>query len=462
MACEKTMDKIVALCKGRGFVYPGSEIYGGLANSWDYGPLGVEFKNNIKRAWWRKFVQECPYNVGMDAAILMNPQTWVASGHVGGFSDPLMDCKACKSRFRADQLIEAYAKEHGLDVHPDGWTNEQMQQYIIDEGIACPECGAKDFTGIRKFNLMFKTFQGVTEDSTSELYLRPETAQGIFVNFKNVQRTTRRKIPFGIAQIGKSFRNEITPGNFIFRIREFEQMELEFFCTPGTDLEWYEYWKNYCKNFLLSLGMTEAHIKMREHAKEELSHYSRGTTDIEFLFPFGWGELWGIADRTDFDLKAHANHSGANFEYLDPTTNEKYVPYCVEPSLGADRVTLAFLCDAYDEEELEGGDVRTVLHLHPALAPYKAAILPLSKKLSDKAMEVYTALLKKYMLDFDETGSIGKRYRREDEIGTPMCITIDFETENDGCVTVRDRDTMEQVRLPIEALDAYIAERIDF
>ena len=462
MACEKTMDKIVALCKGRGFVYPGSEIYGGLANSWDYGPLGVEFKNNIKRAWWRKFVQECPYNVGMDAAILMNPQTWVASGHVGGFSDPLMDCKACKSRFRADPLIEAYAKEHGLDVHPDGWTNEQMQQYIIDEGIACPECGAKDFTGIRKFNLMFKTFQGVTEDSTSELYLRPETAQGIFVNFKNVQRTTRRKIPFGIAQIGKSFRNEITPGNFIFRIREFEQMELEFFCTPGTDLEWYEYWKNYCKNFLLSLGMTEAHIKMREHAKEELSHYSRGTTDIEFLFPFGWGELWGIADRTDFDLKAHANHSGANFEYLDPTTNEKYVPYCVEPSLGADRVTLAFLCDAYDEEELEGGDVRTVLHLHPALAPYKAAILPLSKKLSDKAMEVYTALSKKYMLDFDETGSIGKRYRREDEIGTPMCITIDFETENDGCVTVRDRDTMEQVRLPIEALDAYIAERIDF
>ena len=462
MACEKTMDKIVALCKGRGFVYPGSEIYGGLANSWDYGPLGVEFKNNIKRAWWRKFVQECPYNVGMDAAILMNPQTWVASGHVGGFSDPLMDCKACKSRFRADQLIEAYAKEHGLDVHPDGWTNEQMQQYIIDEGIACPECGAKDFTGIRKFNLMFKTFQGVTEDSTSELYLRPETAQGIFVNFKNVQRTTRRKIPFGIAQIGKSFRNEITPGNFIFRVREFEQMELEFFCTPGTDLEWYEYWKNYCKNFLLSLGMTEAHIKMREHAKEELSHYSRGTTDIEFLFPFGWGELWGIADRTDFDLKAHANHSGANFEYLDPTTNEKYVPYCVEPSLGADRVTLAFLCDAYDEEELEGGDVRTVLHLHPALAPYKAAILPLSKKLSDKAMEVYTALSKKYMLDFDETGSIGKRYRREDEIGTPMCITIDFETENDGCVTVRDRDTMEQVRLPIEALDAYIAERIDF
>ena len=462
MAVEKTMDKIVSLCKSRGFVFPGSEIYGGLANSWDYGPLGVEFKNNIKRAWWRKFVQESPYNVGMDAAILMNPETWVASGHVGGFSDPLMDCKACKSRFRADQLIEAYAKEHNLDVQPDGWSNAEMEQFILDKGIVCPECGKAEFTGIRKFNLMFKTFQGVTEDSASELYLRPETAQGIFVNFKNVQRTTRRKIPFGIAQIGKSFRNEITPGNFIFRIREFEQMELEFFCAPGTDLKWYEYWKEYCKNFLLSLGMTEAHIKMREHAKEELSHYSRGTTDIEFLFPFGWGELWGIADRTDFDLMAHATHSGANFEYLDPVTNEKYVPYCVEPSLGADRVTLAFLCDAYDEEELEGGDVRTVLRLHPALAPFKAAVLPLSKKLSDKAMEVYTLLSKKYMIDFDETGSIGKRYRREDEIGTPMCITIDFETEQDGCVTVRDRDTMAQERLPIGALDEYIAKRIDF
>ena len=462
MACEKTMEKIVALCKSRGFVYPGSEIYGGLANSWDYGPLGVEFKNNVKRAWWRKFVQECPYNVGMDAAILMNPETWVASGHVGGFSDPLMDCKACKSRFRADQLIEAYAAEHNLDVRPDGWTNAEMEKFIVENGIVCPECGKAEFTGIRKFNLMFKTFQGVTEDSASELYLRPETAQGIFVNFKNVQRTTRKKIPFGIAQVGKSFRNEITPGNFIFRIREFEQMELEFFCAPGTDLEWYEYWKAYCKNFLLSLGMAEEHIKMREHAKEELSHYSRGTTDIEFLFPFGWGELWGIADRTDYDLKAHANHSGTNFEYLDPVTNEKYVPYCVEPSLGADRVTLAFLCEAYDEEALEGGDVRTVLRMHPALAPFKAAVLPLSKKLSDKAMEVYTELSKKYMIDFDETGSIGKRYRREDEIGTPMCITVDFETEQDGCVTVRDRDTMEQIRLPIAELDAYIAKRIDF
>ena len=448
------MDKIVALCKSRGFVYPGSEIYGGLANSWDYGPLGVEFKNNIKRAWWRKFVQESPYNVGMDAAILMNPETWVASGHVGGFSDPLMDCKACKARFRADQLIEKYAKDQGLDVKPDGWSNEEMENYIKENQIPCPECGKTDFTGIRKFNLMFKTFQGVTEDSSSELYLRPETAQGIFVNFKNVQRTTRRKVPFGIAQIGKSFRNEITPGNFIFRIREFEQMELEFFCVPGTDLEWYAYWKDYCKNFLLSLGMQED--------PKELSHYSRGTTDIEFLFPFGWGELWGIADRTDYDLKAHATHSGENFEYLDPTTNEKYIPYCVEPSLGADRVTLAFLCDAYDEEELEGGDVRTVLHLHPALAPYKAAVLPLSKKLSEQAMKVYTQLSKKYMLDFDETGSIGKRYRREDEIGTPFCITIDFDTEQDGCVTVRDRDTMQQIRIPIGELDAYIGERIDF
>ena len=462
MAVVKTMDKIVALCKSRGFVYPGSEIYGGLANSWDYGPLGVEFKNNIKRAWWRKFVQESPYNVGMDAAILMNPETWVASGHVGGFSDPLMDCKACKARFRADQLIEKYAKENGLDVKPDGWSNEEMENYIKENQIPCPECGKSDFTGIRKFNLMFKTFQGVTEDSSSELYLRPETAQGIFVNFKNVQRTTRRKVPFGIAQIGKSFRNEITPGNFIFRIREFEQMELEFFCVPGTDLEWYAYWKDYCKNFLLSLGMQEDHIKMREHDKKELSHYSRGTTDIEFLFPFGWGELWGIADRTDYDLKAHATHSGENFEYLDPTTNEKYIPYCVDPSLGADRVTLAFLCDAYDEEELEGGDVRTVLHLHPALAPYKAAVLPLSKKLSEPAMKVYMQLSQKYMLDYDETGSIGKRYRREDEIGTPFCITIDFDTEQDGCVTVRDRDTMQQVRIPIEELDAYIGEKIDF
>ena len=458
-----TMDSIVTLCKGRGFVYPGSEIYGGLANSWDYGPLGVEFKNNIKRAWWRKFVQESPYNVGMDAAILMNPETWVASGHVGGFSDPLMDCKSCRARFRADKLIEDYVAENKLtEIHPDGWTNAQMEAFIAEKGIVCPECGKTDFTGIRKFNLMFKTFQGVTEDTASELYLRPETAQGIFVNFKNVLRTTRKKLPFGIAQVGKSFRNEITPGNFIFRIREFEQMELEFFCAPGTDMEWYRYWKDYCHKFLLALGMKDESIRLREHAQEELSHYSKGTTDIEFMFPFGWGELWGIADRTDFDLKSHADHSGENFEYLDPYTNEKFIPYCVEPSLGADRVALAFLCNAYEEQELEGGDVRSVLHLHPALAPFKCAVLPLSKKLSEQAQVVYEKLAKKFMVDFDETGSIGKRYRREDEIGTPYCITVDFETEADGCVTVRDRDTMEQVRLPIDELTGYIEARLDF
>ena len=458
------MDKIVALCKNRGFIFAGSEIYGGLANTWDYGPLGVEFKNNVKKAWWRKFVQESPYNVGMDSAILMNPETWVASGHVVNFNDPLMDCKSCKARFRADKLIEDYANEHGLtDIHPDGWTNEQISQYIAEQGIVCPECGKADFTSIRKFNMMFKTFQGVTEDSSSEIYLRPETAQGIFVNFKNVQRTTRKKIPFGIAQIGKSFRNEITPGNFTFRTREFEQMELEFFCAPGTELEWYAYWKEFCKNFLLSLGMQEASIRLREHAKEELSHYSNGTTDIEFLFPFGWGELWGVASRTDFDLKAHANHSGVSFEYQDPFTNEKYIPYCIEPSLGADRVALAFLCDAYDEETLEGGDIRNVLHLHPALAPFKAAVLPLQKnKLGDKAKEVYAMLAKRFMVDYDETGAIGKRYRREDEIGTPLCITIDFDTLEDETVTVRDRDTMQQVRVPISGLVAYIDNAIDF
>ena len=456
------MDKIVALCKGRGFIFAGSEIYGGLANTWDYGPLGVEFKNNVKKAWWRKFVQESPYNVGMDAAILMNPETWVASGHVGGFSDPLMDCKACKARFRADQLIEAYAAEHALDIRPDGWSSAQMEQFIADNGVTCPECGKADFTGIRKFNLMFKTFQGVTEDSASELYLRPETAQGIFVNFRNVQRTTRRKIPFGIAQIGKSCRNEITPGNFTFRTREFEQMELEFFCEPGTDLDWYAYWKDYCRNFLLSLGMRPENMRMREHEQAELSHYSKGTTDIEFLFPFGWGELWGIADRTDFDLKSHAEHSGESFEYLDPFNGKRYIPYCVEPSLGADRVALAFLCDAYDEETLEGGDVRTVLRLHGALAPYKAAVLPLSKKLAERAAEIHAQLSKRYMVDYDETGSIGKRYRREDEIGTPLCITIDFETENDGCVTIRDRDTMEQVRVPVGEIAAHIEAKIDF
>ena len=459
-----TMDKIVALCNNRGFIFPGSDIYGGLANTWDYGPLGVEFKNNVKKAWWRKFVQESPYNVGMDCAILMNPETWVASGHVVSFNDPLMDCKSCKARFRADKLIEDYANEHGLtDLHPDGWTNEKMSEYIAEQGIKCPECGKSDFTGIRKFNMMFKTFQGVNEDTASQIYLRPETAQGIFVNFKNVQRTTRRKLPFGIAQVGKSFRNEITPGNFTFRTREFEQMELEFFCEPGTEMKWYEYWKDYCHKFLLSLGMKEEHIRLREHAKEELSHYSNGTTDIEFLFPFGWGELWGVASRTDYDLKAHQNHSGKSMEYMDPFTNEKFVPYCVEPSLGADRVALAFLCDAYDEETLENGDVRSVLHLHPALAPYKAAVLPLQKnKLGDKAREVYELLAKHFMVDFDDSGAIGKRYRRQDEIGTPLCITIDFDTLEDETVTVRDRDTMAQVRMPIAELEGYIQKEIDF
>ncbi len=462
MAREYTMDKIVALCKNRGFIFAGSEIYGGLSNTWDYGPLGVEFKNNVKRAWWKKFVQESPYNVGMDAAILMNPQTWVASGHVGNFNDPLMDCKACKARFRADKLIEDYAWKNSIDIHPDAMSHQEMQDYIVAHNIVCPECGKLDFTPIRKFNMMFKTFQGVNEDTASQLYLRPETAQGIFVNFKNVQRSTRRKIPFGICQIGKSFRNEITPGNFTFRTREFEQMECEFFCKPGTDMDWYVYWKDACKNFLLALGMTPDHMRLREHEKEELSHYSKGTTDIEFLFPFGWGELWGVADRTDFDLKAHAACSGENFEYLDPFTNEKYVPYCIEPSLGADRVALAFLCDAYDEEEIAEGDTRVVLHLHPALAPYKAAVLPLSKKLSEQANEVYAALSKSFMVDFDDTGSIGKRYRREDEIGTPLCITYDFESLEDHCVTVRDRDTMEQVRISIDDLRGYIEAKLNF
>ena len=454
---EKTMEKVVALCKGRGFVYPGSEIYGGLSNTWDYGPLGVEFKNNVKKAWWRKFIQESPYNVGLDAAILMNPQTWVASGHVGGFSDPLMDCKECKARFRADKLIEDAA-----GISADGWTDEQMEKYIEDNNIACPECGKHNFTGIRKFNLMFKTFQGVTEDSKSELFLRPETAQGIFVNFKNVQRTTRKKVPFGIGQIGKSFRNEITPGNFTFRTREFEQMELEFFCAPGTDLDWFAYWKDFCKNWLLSLGIAEENIKLRDHSPEELSHYSKGTTDIEYLFPFGWGELWGIADRTDFDLKQHAEHSGESMEYLDPMTNEKYVPYCVEPSLGADRVALAFLCEAYDEEEIAEGDTRVVMRLSPALAPMKAAVLPLSKKLSEPAEALYAELAKKFNCDYDEAGSIGKRYRRQDEIGTPYCVTVDFDTLEDNCVTVRDRDTMEQVRMPIAEVAAFIEGKLEF
>ncbi len=459
---EKSMEKIVNLCKSRGYIYPGSEIYGGLANSWDYGPLGVEFKNNVKRAWMKKFIQENKYNVGLDAAILMNPETWVASGHVGGFSDPLIDCKSCKTRHRADKLIEDWLKENNKEEVVDGWSDEKMVDFIHENGIKCPDCGASNFTSIRKFNLMFKTFQGVTEDSKSELYLRPETAQGIFVNFKNVLRTTRRKLPMGIGQVGKSFRNEITPGNFLFRIREFEQMELEFFCKPGTDMEWFKYWRAFCKDWLLSLGMNEESLRLRDHSPEELCFYSKGTTDIEFKFPFGWGELWGIADRTDYDLKQHMEHSKEDFTYLDQETGEKFIPYCVEPSLGCDRVALAFLCNAYDEEEIAEGDTRTVLHLHPALAPYKVAVLPLSKKLSPKAEEIFAKLSKKYMCEYDEAGSIGKRYRREDEIGTPYCITIDFETENDNSVTIRDRDTMEQVRVKIEDLEKWIDEKITF
>jgi glycine--tRNA ligase len=456
------MDKIVGLCKSRGYVYPGSEIYGGLANTWDYGPLGVELKNNIKKAWMKKFVQESKYNVGLDAAILMNPDVWVASGHVGNFSDPLIDCKECKTRHRADKLIEEWAHEQGKDMIADGMSDEQLINFIKENHIPCPNCGKENFTDIRKFNLMFKTYQGVTEDSKSEIYLRPETAQGIFVNFKNAMRTTRRKLPMGIAQIGKAFRNEITPGNFTFRTREFEQMELEFFCKPGTDLEWHKYWKEFCENWLLSLGMKKENIRLRDHSPEELSHYSNGTTDIEFTFPFGWGELWGIADRTDYDLKQHMEHSKEDMTYLDSETNEKYIPYCIEPSLGCDRVALAFLCNAYDEEEIAEGDVRTVLHLHPALAPYKVAVLPLSKKLSEKAEEVYTKLSKKFMCDYDEAGSIGKRYRREDEIGTPYCITIDFDTLEDESVTVRDRDTMEQIRIKIDELEAWLQEKVEF
>ena len=459
---EKTMEKVVALCKGRGYVYAGSEIYGGLANTWDYGPLGVEFKNNVKKAWWKKFIQDTNLNVGLDCAILMNPETWVASGHVGSFSDPLMDCKECKARHRADKLIEDFAHEKGEDVVVDGWSKDVMEAYIKDNGIVCPNCGKANFTDIREFNLMFKTFQGVTEDSSATVYLRPETAQGIFVNFKNVQRTSRKKIPFGIGQIGKSFRNEITPGNFTFRTREFEQMELEFFCKPGTDLEWYEYWKKYCMDFLLSLGMKKENLRYRDHSPEELSFYSKATCDIEFVFPFGWGELWGIADRTDYDLKQHHEHSGQSLEYVDPVTNEKYIPYCVEPSLGADRVALAFLVEAYDEEQVGEGDTRVVMHLHPALAPVKAAVLPLSKKLSDKALELFEKLSKKFPCEFDEAGSIGKRYRRQDEIGTPWCITYDFESEETGKVTVRDRDTMEQITLDMDEVIPYIEKHLEF
>ena len=457
----ESMDTIVNLCKNRGYVYPGSEIYGGLANTWDYGPLGSELKNNIKAVWRKKFIQESKYNVGLDAAILMNPQTWVASGHVGGFSDPLIDCKECKTRHRADKLIEEWAHEKGQDMIADGMSDEQLVNFIRENQIPCPKCGKTNFTDIRKFNLMFKTFQGVTEDSTATIYLRPETAQGIFVNYKNVMRTTRRKLPMGIAQIGKSFRNEITPGNFTFRTREFEQMELEFFCKPGTDLEWHNYWKDFCRKWLLDLGMKEENIRFRDHSKEELSHYSNATTDVEFLFPFGWGELWGIADRTNFDLSQHMKFSGEDMTYTDPETNEKYVPYCIEPSLGCDRIALAFLCNAYDEEKVSDDDTRVVLHLHPALAPIKMAVLPLSKKLSEGALKVRDMLSKKYMVDYDESQSIGKRYRRQDEIGTPYCITYDFDSETDNSVTIRDRDTMEQVRVKIEDLEKWFENKFD-
>ena len=458
---EKTLDMIVNLCKNRGFIYPGSEIYGGLANSWDYGPLGVEFKNNVKKAWMKKFVQESPYNVGLDAAILMNPQTWVTTGHVSSFSDPLLDCRACKSRHRADKLISECEQGKGVDV--DAMTFDEMDEFIATHPeVVCPVCGKHDFTPIRKFNLMFKTAIGVTEDSSSTCYLRPETAQGIFVNFANIQRTTRRKLPFGVCQVGKAFRNEITPGNFTFRTREFEQMELEFFCEPGTDLEWFQYWRGFCRDWLISLGIKEDEMRLRDHDPAELAFYSKGTTDIEFLFPFGWGELWGIADRTDYDLGRHQETSGQDLTYFDDEKNERYLPYVIEPSLGADRVVLAFLCAAYDEENIgteEKPDMRTVLHFHPALAPVKIGVLPLSKKLNEGAEKIFAQLSKKYNCEFDDRGNIGKRYRRQDEIGTPFCVTYDFESENDGAVTVRDRDTMEQERIKIEELDAYFAQK---
>ena len=459
-----TMDKLVSLCKNRGFIFPGSEIYGGLANSWDYGPLGVELKNNVKKAWWKKFVQENPYNTGVDCAILMNPRVWKASGHLSGFSDPLMDCKNCKSRHRADDLVEKYAEKHKLNISVESMDSDELQAFVSEHKIPCPVCGKSDFTPIRKFNLMFKTFQGVTEDTTNTIYLRPETAQGIFVNFENVQRSTRMRVPFGIGQVGKSFRNEITPGNFTFRLREFEQMELEFFCKPGTDLEWFSYWKDFCKNWLLSLGMNENHLHLRDHSPEELCFYSKATTDFEYDFAFGRGELWGIADRTDYDLSQHAKESGKPLDYTDPVTNERYVPYVIEPSLGADRVVLAFLTDAYDEEvvDKEKNDVRVVLHLHPALAPYKCAVLPLQKGLADKADEIYAKMRKKFSATYDLTGSIGKRYRRQDEIGTPYCVTVDFQTAEDGTVTVRDRDTMEQIRVSVDEAIAYIEEKLEF
>ncbi len=462
MATEKTMEKIVSLAKRRGIIFPGSEIYGGLANAWDYGPLGVELKNNVKKAWWKKFIQQNPYNTGVDCAILMNPKVWEASGHIGGFSDPLIDCKECKTRHRADQIIEDFNLEKGIEMSVEALNDDQLIDYLKENKVPCPSCGKTNFTDIRKFNLMFKTFQGVTEDSAAEIFLRPETAQGIFVNFKNVQRTTRKKIPFGIGQIGKSFRNEITPGNFIFRTREFEQMELEFFCEPGKDIEWFNYWKNFCYQWLLGLGISDENIKMRDHDPEELSHYSNATTDFEYKFPFGWGELWGIADRTDFDLKQHAEYSGEDMTYFDPVTNEKYVPYCIEPSLGVERMLLAFLCEAYEEEDLGDNDSRIVMKFSNQLAPYKAAVLPLSKKLGDKAGEVFETISAVYNCEYDETGSIGKRYRRHDEIGTPYCFTYDFDSLEDNCVTVRHRDTMEQERIPIEKVVEFLDDKMKY
>ncbi|MCD7944065.1 MAG: glycine--tRNA ligase [Clostridia bacterium] len=463
---EKTMDKLVALCKNRGFIFAGSEIYGGLANTWDFGPLGAELKNNVKNAWWRKFVRENPYNVGLDSAILMNPQTWAATGHLSGFSDPLMDCRECHERFRADKLIEDWVAESGYELEKtiDAFSQAELKAFVEEHNIPCPACGKHNFTDIRQFNLMFKTFQGVTEDAKNTVYLRPETAQGIFTNFTNVQRTTRKKLPFGIGQIGKSFRNEITPGNFIFRVREFEQMELEFFCKPGTDLEWFDYWRSFCHDFLLSIGLKDENLRLHDHSPEELAFYSNATTDFEFMFPFGWGELWGVADRTDYDLTRHMESSGKDLTYYDAETGEHYVPYVIEPSLGVERTVLALLTDAYDEEivDKEKNDTRVVLHFHPAIAPFKAAVLPLSKKLTQQASELYSSLSKRFSVDFDDTGSIGKRYRREDEIGTPFCVTYDFDSENDGCVTVRDRDTMEQVRIKIDEVPAYIEEKLVF
>ena len=442
-----------------GFYFPGSEIYGGLSNTWDYGPLGSEIKMNIRKLWWKKFVQESPTNVGIDAAILMNPKVWVATGHVATFNDPLIDCKYCKQRFRADQLIEAEFP----DADVNGMTNEQMMAFMKGNHVKCPNCGHEEFTDIRQFNMMFKTHIGVTEDSKSTVYLRPETAQGVFVNFKNVIRATRRKLPIGICNVGRAFRNEITPGQMTFRTREFDQMEMEFFCKPNTDLEWFAHWKSSCIDFVKnSLCIKEENLRFRDHEPAELAFYSKATTDIEYLFPFGWGEVWGIADRTDYDLRRHQEHSGESLEYLDPETNEKYIPYCIEPSVGLDRLVLMTLCDAYDEEPVGDNDTRIVMHLAPWVAPYKAAVLPLSKKLEEKAREVTNLLNKHFSVVYDDTGSIGKRYRRQDAIGTPFCVTIDFDTLEDGQVTIRERDSMEQVRLPIEKLVEYLAEKTFF